>query len=305
MEQILIYGHKNPDTDTICSAISYAYLKNKLNIDAKAVRLGDINEETAYVLKYFNVQNIDLIDNVSNKNIILVDHNERTQTADGFEESRVLELIDHHKISNFNVSEPLYARVEPVGCTATIIYKLFKENNVEIPKEIAGIMLSAIISDTLLFNSPTTTNEDVEIAKELEKIAEVDTNIYGLDMLKAGADLSKKTDKELLNMDMKVFNMNGKNIAIAQVNSFNVKEILDRKQSIIDEMNKEIKNNNLESYIFVITDVLKNDSTIIAIGNSLEQIEKAYNIELKDNIAILKGVVSRKKQIVPPLMRVF
>lgn len=305
MEQILIYGHKNPDTDTICSAISYAYLKNKLNIDAKAVRLGDINEETAYVLKYFNVQNIDLIDNVSNKNIILVDHNERTQTADGFEEARVLELIDHHKISNFNVSEPLYARVEPVGCTATIIYKLFKENNVEIPKEIAGIMLSAIISDTLLFNSPTTTNEDVEIAKELEKIAEVDVNIYGLDMLKAGADLSKKTDKELLNMDMKVFNMNGKNIAIAQVNSFNVSEILDRKQSIIDEMNKEIKNNNLESYIFVITDVLKNDSTIIAIGNSLEQIEKAYNIELKDNIAILKGVVSRKKQIVPPLMKVF
>lgn len=305
MEQILIYGHKNPDTDTICSAISYAYLKNKLNIDAKAVRLGDINEETEYALKYFNVQNIDLIDNVSNKNIILVDHNERTQTADGFEEARVLELIDHHKISNFNVSEPLYARVEPVGCTATIIYKLFKENNVEIPKEIAGIMLSAIISDTLLFNSPTTTNEDVEIAKELEKIAEVDVNIYGLDMLKAGADLSKKTDKELLNMDMKVFNMNGKNIAIAQVNSFNVSEILDRKQSIIDEMNKEIKNNNLESYIFVITDVLKNDSTIIAIGNSLEQIEKAYNIELKDNIAILKGVVSRKKQIVPPLMKVF
>ena len=170
---ILVFGHKNPDTDTICSAIAYAELKNKLGKDVKAARLGEINEETKYALNYFKVEKPELVENVAGKEIILVDHNERTQTAEGFEEAKVLELIDHHRISNFNVDEPLYARLEPVGCTATIILKLFKENNLVPSKETAGLMLSAIISDTLLFKSPTCTECDVKAGKELELHLEI------------------------------------------------------------------------------------------------------------------------------------
>ena len=180
---ILIFGHKNPDTDTICSAIAYSKLKNKLGIDAKPVRLGEINEETKYVIDYFNMDIPEIIENVAGKEIILVDHNERTQTANGFEEAKVLELIDHHRISNFNVDEPLIVRMEPVGCTSTIIFKMFKENNIVPSKEVAGLMLSAIISDTLLFKSPTCTEYDVKAGKELSFIAEVDLEKYGLEML--------------------------------------------------------------------------------------------------------------------------
>ena len=227
---ILVFGHKNPDTDTICSAIAYAELKNKLGKDVKAVRLGEVNEETKYALNYFKVEKPELVENVAGKEIILVDHNERTQTADGFEEAKVLELIDHHRISNFNVDEPLYARVEPVGCTATIILKLFKENGLAPSKETAGLMLSAIISDTLLFKSPTCTQCDAKAGKELAEIAGVDLKEYGLEMLKAGTALGDKSEAELLNMDMKIFEIDGEKIGVAQVNTVNEAEVLERKE---------------------------------------------------------------------------
>lgn len=305
MEEILIFGHKNPDTDTICSAIAYSYLKNKLGFNTKAVRLGEINEETKYALEYFNITNIEKINDVSGKNIILVDHNERTQTADGFEDAKVLELIDHHKISNFNVSDPLFVRVEPIGCTASIIFKMYKENGIEIPEKIAGIMLSAIISDSLLFKSPTCTKEDIEIAKKLSEIANVDVEKYGLEMLKAGANLSSKTEKEILNMDMKIFEMGKSNVAIAQVNTFNISEILDRKEKLLFEMDSYIKENNLLFYLFVITDVLQSTSLGLVLGSELDKIEKAFNSNIKNNEIKLEGIVSRKKQVVPPLSKIF
>ena len=230
---ILVFGHKNPDTDTICSAITYAELKNKLGKDVKAVRLGEINEETKYALNYFKVEKPELVENVAGKEIILVDHNERTQTAEGFEEAKVLELIDHHRISNFNVDEPLYARLEPVGCTATIILKLFKENNLVPSKETAGLMLSAIISDTLLFKSPTCTECDVKAGKELAEIAGVNADEYGLEMLKAGTALGDKSEAELLNMDMKIFEIDGSKIGVAQVNTVNEAEVLERKEKLL------------------------------------------------------------------------
>lgn len=163
MEKVLIFGHKNPDTDTICSAIAYAELKTKLGMDVEPVRLGEMNGETKYALDYFKVEAPRLVEKVANevKNVILVDHNERQQSADDINEVRVLEVIDHHRIANFETSDPLYYRAEPVGCTATILNKLYKENGVQIRKEIAGLMLSAIISDSLLFKSPTCTSEDV------------------------------------------------------------------------------------------------------------------------------------------------
>ena len=300
---ILVFGHKNPDTDTICSAIAYAELKNKLGKDVKAVRLGEVNEETKYALNSFKVEKPELMENVAGKEIILVDHNERTQTADGFEEAKVLELIDHHRISNFNVDEPLYARVEPVGCTATIILKLFKENGLAPSKETAGLMLSAIISDTLLFKSPTCTQCDAKAGKELAEIAGVDLKEYGLEMLKAGTALGDKSEAELLNMDMKIFEIDGEKIGVAQVNTVNEAEVLERKEKLLAEIDNIIAKEGLKFFMLAITNILTNDSTALVSGNGNDVIEKAFGEKVDSNLVILKGVVSRKKQIIPPLTK--
>ena len=300
---ILVFGHKNPDTDTICSAIAYAELKNKLGKDVKAARLGEINEETKYALNYFKVEKPELVENVAGKEIILVDHNERTQTAEGFEEAKVLELIDHHRISNFNVDEPLYARLEPVGCTATIILKLFKENNLVPSKETAGLMLSAIISDTLLFKSPTCTECDVKAGKELAEIAGVNTDEYGLEMLKAGTALGDKSEAELLNMDMKIFEIDGSKIGVAQVNTVNEAEVLERKEKLLAEIDSIITKEGLKFFMFAITNILSNDSVALVSGDGNDIIEKAFGEKVDSNLVTLKGVVSRKKQIIPPLTK--
>ena len=300
---ILIFGHKNPDTDTICSAIAYVELKNKLGKDVKAVRLGEINEETKYALNYFKAEKPELVENVAGKDIILVDHNERTQTAEGFEEAKILELIDHHRISNFNVDEPLYARVEPVGCTATIILKLFKENNLVPSKETAGLMLSAIISDTLLFKSPTCTECDMKAGKELAEIAGVNTDEYGLEMLKAGTALGDKSEAELLNMDMKIFEIDGAKIGVAQVNTVNEAEVLERKEKLLAEIDNIIAKDGLKFFMLAITNILTNDSTALVSGDGNDVIEKAFGEKVDSNLVTLKGVVSRKKQIIPPLTK--
>ena len=300
---ILVFGHKNPDTDTICSAIAYAELKGKLGKDVKAVRLGEVNEETKFVLNYFKVEKPELIESVSGKEIMLVDHNERTQTADGFEEAKVLELVDHHRISNFNVDEPLYVRMEPVGCTATIILKLFKENNLLPTPTTAGLMLSAIVSDTLLFKSPTCTECDVKAGKELAEIAGVNVEEYGLEMLKAGTALGGKSESELINMDMKIFEVDGSKIGVAQVNTVNEAELLERKEKLLVEINNIIKKEGLKFFIFAITNILSNDSTGIVAGDGNAIIEKAFNEKIDNNLIALKGIVSRKKQIIPPLTK--
>ncbi|MCC9022147.1 manganese-dependent inorganic pyrophosphatase [Bacillus nakamurai] len=303
MEKILIFGHQNPDTDTICSAIAYANLKNKLGVNAEPVRLGQVNEETRYALDYFKQESPRLVETAANEvnGVILVDHNERQQSIKDIEDVQVLEVIDHHRIANFETSEPLYYRAEPVGCTATILNKMFKEHNVTIEKEIAGLMLSAIISDSLLFKSPTCTDQDVAAAKELAAIAGVDAEEYGLNMLKAGADLSKKTVEELISLDAKEFTLGSKKVEIAQVNTVDIEEVRKRQPELEAALSKVIAEKNLDLFLLVITDILENDSLALAIGDQASKVEKAFNVTLENNTALLKGVVSRKKQVVPVL----
>ncbi|MGQ9006098.1 manganese-dependent inorganic pyrophosphatase [Bacillus subtilis] len=303
MEKILIFGHQNPDTDTICSAIAYADLKNKLGFNAEPVRLGQVNGETQYALDYFKLESPRLVETAANEvnAVILVDHNERQQSIKDIEEVQVLEVIDHHRIANFETAEPLYYRAEPVGCTATILNKVYKENNVKIEKEIAGLMLSAIISDSLLFKSPTCTDEDVAAAKELAEIAGVDAEEYGLNMLKAGADLSKKTVEELISLDAKEFTLGSKKVEIAQVNTVDIEDVKKRQAELEAVISKVVAEKNLDLFLLVITDILENDSLALAIGNEAAKVEKAFNVTLENNTALLKGVVSRKKQVVPVL----
>ncbi|HWK22558.1 MAG TPA: manganese-dependent inorganic pyrophosphatase [Ureibacillus sp.] len=303
MSNVLVFGHKNPDTDTITSAITYAYLKQQLGVDAEAVRLGEVNNETQYALDKFGFEAPRLIGNVAGEasEVILVDHNERQQSADGIEEVKVTEVIDHHRIANFETSDPLYYRAEPVGCTATILNKIFKENNVEVPSNIAGLMLSAIVSDTLLFKSPTCTEQDVQAGKELAEKAGVNAEEYGLAMLKAGADLSDKSLEDLLSLDAKEFTFGNVKSVVAQVNAVDVNDVLNRKDELVSLLNNNIEQNGLNLFFFVVTDILNNDSTAVVVGSAAEAAAKAFGKELVNDLVDLPGVVSRKKQIVPVL----
>ncbi|MEK5034526.1 manganese-dependent inorganic pyrophosphatase [Paenibacillus sp. FSL R7-0302] len=303
MTKTLIFGHKNPDTDTICSAIAYAALKKELGWDAEPVRLGDISGETQFALDHFGVEAPRLVENVATEaeQVILVDHNERQQSANDIDQVRVVEVIDHHRIANFETAYPLYYRAEPVGCTATILNKLYKENGVAIPKNIAGLMLSAIISDSLLFKSPTCTEQDVAAARELAVIAGVDAESYGLDMLKAGADLSDKSIAQLISLDAKEFKMGEYKVEIAQVNAVDVNDVLSKQPELEAALTAIIDDKGLDLFLFVVTDILNNDSVGLALGRVAGAVEQAYNVKLDDNKAVLKGVVSRKSQIVPVL----
>jgi manganese-dependent inorganic pyrophosphatase len=303
MSKVLIFGHKNPDTDTICSAIAYAELKKAMGVDAEPVRLGSVNGETQYALDHFKVSAPRQVETVANEvqEVILVDHNERQQSVSDLDQVRVIEVIDHHRIANFETSHPLYYRAEPVGCTATILNKIYKEKGVAVRKEIAGLMLSAIISDSLLLKSPTCTDEDVAAAKELAEIAGVNLESYGLEMLKAGADLSDKSISELISLDAKEFQMGNFKVEIAQVNAVDTNDVLARQAELEKALTDVIAAKKLDLFVFVVTDILNNDSVALALGASAHAIEQAYNVKLDDNKAILKGVVSRKSQIVPVL----
>jgi manganese-dependent inorganic pyrophosphatase len=307
MEKILVFGHKNPDTDSICSTLAYAELKKRLGVNVEPVRLGELNGESKFALNYFQMEAPRYVETVANeaKQVILVDHNERQQSATDIDQVQIIEVIDHHRIANFETAGPLYYRGEPVGCTSTIINKMYKEKGVEIPKSVAGLMLSAIISDSLLFKSPTCTEEDVAAAHELAEIAGVDIEKYGLEMLKAGADLSDKTVEQLINLDSKEFQMGNAKVQISQVNAIDVNDVLVRQPEIEAAIEKIIAEKGLDLFLFVVTDILNSDSVGLALGKSAQVVEKAYNVTLVDNKALLKGVVSRKKQIVPILTDAF
>lgn len=307
MSKILVFGHQNPDTDAIGAAIAFSHLQNELGKQTEAVALGIPNEETQFALDSFGLTAPRVVESAKAEDaaVMLVDHNEFQQSISDIAEVTILSVVDHHRIANFETANPLYYRAEPVGCTSTIVLKMYKENQVSIPKEIAGIMLSAIISDTLLFKSPTSTPEDEKAAQELAEIAEVDLNVYGLEMLKAGTKLSDKSAATLLDLDAKSFPMGDKNVRIAQVNTVDLNEVMDRQAELETAMAKEMTENGYDLFVLVVTNILDSDSELLVAGDDKEKVEAAFQTKLTNNRAFLKGVVSRKKQVVPQLTEVF
>ena len=306
MTNILIFGHKNPDTDTICSSIVYNNLKRIQGMDSEAVRLGEINDETKYALEYFNVSLPRLVEEVEEgQNVILVDHNEFQQSANGIEKAVIREVIDHHRIANFETAGPLHYRAEPLGCTATILKKIYEEQNVNIDKQMAGLMLSAIISDSLLFKSPTCTLQDKVAAEELAKIAEVNAEEYGLAMLKAGASTTDKTAETLISLDAKEFVLGADKLVVAQINTVDANEVADRKEELEAAINAELSSKGLSAYVFVITNILTSDSEVLVLGEKQDKVAAAFGKTLENDFMTLEGVVSRKKQVVPQITEEF
>lgn len=309
MTKELIFGHQNPDTDAIGTAIAFSYLQNKLGYDTEAVALGNPNDETQYALDKFGFKAPRVVKTVKNEvdSVMLVDHNEPQQSVADIDQVNVSWVVDHHRIMNFNTANPLYYRAEPVGCTSTVVWKMYKENGVEIPANIAGIMLSAIISDTLLLKSPTTTQDDKNAVEFLAKVAGVDYQEYGLSLLKAGTNIASKTEKELINLDAKSFELNGHIVRIAQINTVDLPEAMERKAAFMKEMQNASAPDNYEMFMLVITNILDSNSEAIVVGTDECKLlfEKAFDKKLVDSSVALPGVVSRKKQVVPPLTQAF
>ncbi|NPA76479.1 MAG: manganese-dependent inorganic pyrophosphatase [Candidatus Diapherotrites archaeon] len=301
---IHVFGHKVPDTDAVCSAIGYAHLLRELGKDAKAFRLGELNAETKLVLERFGVETPELLENAAGKDVWLMDHNEFGQSADGIEDANIIGVIDHHKIK-FSYDKPITYIALPWGSSSTIVAKLYEIYGVEIPKHIAGCLLSAILSDTVIFKSPTTTETDREIAAKLAAIAGVDDmTAWGIEMFKAKSKIGEKSARDIVLNDYKVYEFGGRKILINQVEVIDDSEVLARKDEIIAEMQKIKEEQGLFAVLTMVTDIMKEGTTLLVVADDVAPIEKAFGKEIKDNAVWLPGVMSRKKQIVPPLEQV-
>ena len=312
MSKVYVTGHKSPDTDSIAAAISYSYLKRQLGMDAVAARAGEPNKETKFALDYFKVEAPVLLTNVARKSesdektkIILVDHNESKQCVDGIKDADVLELIDHHRLGDFETESPIFILIRPVGCVNTVIYGLYKQNGVKPSKEVAGMMLSAIISDTVLFRSPTCTVEDKKAVKELAEIAGVDYEKYGMDMLKAGADISDYPAEKLAHNDTKEFEAGGKTFSCGQISVMDVDPINAKKADIMKALEATKAEKKYEASYLMVTNILTEDTFLWFTKGAEEAAEKAFGKKAEDGMVYLPKVMSRKKQVAPFLLKVY
>jgi len=303
-KKIYIVGHKNPDTDSICAPIAYAFILKKKGKNVISVRTGEINPETKFVLNYFKVNVPETLKNAAGKTLILLDHNEPSQSPNNIDKAKILEVIDHHKIS-FSWPEPVYFLTEPAGATSTIIAKIFFENKIKIPRKIAGILLSAILSDTVVFRSPTTTKEDIEISKKLAKISKIkNLEKFGIEIKKKKATIIGQTSENIIFSDFKIFDFFGKKVGIGQVEVCDLKEVNERKEELIEKLKEICQKENYNLLLLMATNIIKESSQLLGVGE-INYLEKAFRKKVVNNSLYLPGVMSRKKQVVPPLMKAF
>lgn len=245
---------------------------------------------------------VSIAENRHPKQVILVDHNEKEQSVVGLDEAEIIEIVDHHKIGNIGTSMPINFRNMPLGCTETILYLMFKEHNVEIPSNIAGLMASGIISDTLLLTSPTTTENDKNALKELAQIAGIDYEKYGMEMFKAGSSMEGKSINEIIHGDFKNFTVDNQKVGIGQVSTMSTEEIMSKQNEFVSELNEMAKNEDYTAVALFVTDILKNGSYILYNEKAKEIFANSFGVQNLAEGDFFEGMVSRKKQIVPKLM---
>ena len=299
-----VVGHQNPDTDSICAALTYANLKSELGEDYQAVRIGKINAETEYVLEKYGIEAPELIEAVTEDDkVVLVDHNELSQAVTGIKDAELTGIIDHHRIGGIETGNPIYFRNEPVGCTCTVVAKIYQEQEVEISDKIAALLLSAILSDTVIFRSPTCTVDDKKIAKQLAKQLDVDIEEYGKELFKAGSVVNKLNPEELIQNDYKEYEFAGQTIGVGQIEVMDVEVVKPIKEEVLTAAKDLVEKNNYQFLVFMVTDILKEASLLLFTDAAKEFIEASFEAEVKANEVYLPGVLSRKKQVIPVLSK--
>ena len=307
--KIYVIGHKNPDTDSVASAIGYAELLNKTGRDAEALIAGDLNKGTTLALKKFGLVSPRKATEVqfAESSVVLVDHNEAGQWVDGLVKEHVIELIDHHRFGDFSSAQPIYVRTQPVGSTSSIVTKMYREQDKMPSTESAAMMLTAILTDTLMFKSPTTTAFDREMADWLNKIVKLDMILHAQEIFKAKSDISGMKIIDIINKDFKEFHFNSKyRVGIAVFETVDVSGPLARKKEFIEALNKIKNDKKLDYLIFSIVDIINQISyVLITSDQEAEILVNVFGGQVKSDIMELPGIVSRKKQVVPPLEEYF
>lgn len=301
-----VVGHKIPDSDSICGAIALAYLKNQIGEEAIPTRLGEVSPETQFILDRFGFEAPELKMSYAGEDVYIVDHTEKTQAPDDIDKATVVGVVDHHKLGDLTTSTPLECWIRPVGCSNTIIKMMYDFYDVEIPANIAGIMMCAILSDTVIFKSPTCTTADIKCVEALAKIAGVDdAKELGMEMFKVKSAVEGTPIRDLVMRDFKDFNMNDNLVGIGQL------EVVDLAvfDKIKDELHADIaklkEEGNRHSVMLLLTDIMKEGSQMLIASDDEAIIAKAYDVEPEASKVWLDGVLSRKKQVVPPLQDAF
>jgi manganese-dependent inorganic pyrophosphatase len=296
---ILVVGHKNPDTDTVASAIAVADLFTKRGMDAKAITQGEIAPETEFVLKKFGLSAPAIVTDATDQKIILVDHTDISQTIDNLDKGELIAVVDHHKLGDVTTSNPLEMWVWPVGCSATVIKNMYDFYNVEVPANIAGIMLCAILSDTVMFKSVTTTDADKAAVEALAKIAGVkDTMALGMEMFKVKSAVDGATPEALVFRDYKDFDMSGKKVGIGQLEVVDL-SMLDAHKAALQAEIEKVKADGRHSVFLLLTDIMKEGTEMLIASDDPSVVEKSFGVKAAGKSVWLDGVMSRKKQVVP------
>ncbi len=304
---VYVLGHKSPDTDSITAAIAFAELQKMLGVDAVPCRQGELNPETELVLKKFGYDTPELRTDVTGEKYMLVDHSDIKQAPDNWDKGELLAVVDHHKIGDITTPNPIFFCAMPVGCTGTVLYTLYKDVfKKDIPANVAGLMMSAILSDTVLFKSATCTDEDKAAAEALAKIAGIDDMMaWGMEMAKAKSAVEGVAPRDLIFRDYKDFNMSGNNVGIGQLELVSLDLVANIKDDLYSELEKVKAEGNRHSVFLMLTDIMQEGTELMAITDDPSVIEKAFGAKLEGKTVWLPGVMSRKKQMVPPLEKAF
>lgn len=306
-DKIYVVGHKNPDTDSVCSAIALAKLKELTGVaNVVPCSAGKLNKETEFVLNYFGVAVPEVLESVEAKQkMILVDHNEYGQAVAGTDQAQLVQIVDHHKVGGFQTSEPLYVRIEPVGSTCTIVAQCYKELGITPDKGIAGILLAAILSDTVIFKSPTCTPLDKEIAANLAVIAGVEPMAFGIEMFKSASNIADRSPQSMIEEDLKAFTMGAHKVGVGQVSLMGMEGFEDVRATLTAAIEAHRVAEEMSYLCLMITDILTDGTELIVTGDNPEEVAKAFGKTLVAGSVDLPGVLSRKKQVVPQMTTYF
>jgi len=303
---IFVFGHSTPDSDSIIGAIALSYLKNQLGEDTIPTRQGEINPETEFILNRFGYKKPKLKTEYAGESVYLIDFMEKSQSPQDIDDATILGIVDHHKLGDLQTTSPLEMWVRPVGCSNTIVKQMFDYYNIEIPKNLAGMMACAILSDTVIFKSPTCTKEDTKACKELASIAHIDDyKSLGMEMFIVKSNVLNATKRELVLRDFKDFNMGGYKIGVGQLEVVDLNVFNNMKDELFNAMREIKEEGDRNSIILLLTDIIQEGSQLLVISDNMDKIEKAFDITLKDNEIWLPKIMSRKKQIIPFLEKQF
>lgn len=300
-----VFGHKSPDTDATASAIVWAWYLSQQGIEATPYVLGTPNTEALFVLKHWGVEVPNVISSVSKADeIVIVDTNNPAELFDNINEASVVQIIDHHKlVGGLETAAPIDITIKPLASTASVMYYMMGVDEVaDLPREIAGLMLSCIISDTLEFRSPTTTDDDKAMAEHLAHKLEIDMNAYATQMFEAKSDISAFSDVELIKMDSKKYEASGNKYRVSVLETTAPNLILDRKKTILSAIEVVKKDEDLDEVLLFVVDILKEEATLFVPNNVVKTLaEEKFNVNVSTDTVVLPGVMSRKKQIIPVL----